>query len=125
MWHQADMMFERFRNLLVKAVKKGLTKSGITPLIKYFFSSGDYIAETTLVTESTRINNESKLELFKKEKIKYYQQISVMDSRTTKICVRRDLKITKVSDAVLGVNLPALHIGCRSTIRSYEINKRY
>ncbi len=123
-WHQASDMAFRFMNLIKNALKNGTTISGLRPIVKYYFSSGDYRARTLLVTESARINSEGKLSGFEKAGVKYYQYMAIMDSRTTDICIHHDLKVYRVSKMNIGVNAPPLHPNCRSSIQAYFIDDR-
>ncbi len=124
MWNQATDMMDRFMTLIKQALAKGSYLTSLKPIVKYFFSSGDYRARASLITESARINSEAKLSGYEKAGVKYYQFIAVMDSRTTDICIRHDRKVYKVKDMKIGVNANPMHINCRSTTRAYFIDDR-
>ena len=124
MFNQASMMTDQFMRASSLALAQGVSYKGMKQVIKYFFSKGDYRARRILVTESARINTEAKFEAYKKNDVKLYQYVSVMDDRTTDICVWHDLKVYKVSKMVVGKNAPPMHVNCRSTTKAYFIDDR-
>jgi len=125
LWNQANDITAQFMAQLKKAINDPLsTLKSLYQVVRYYLSSGDYRARRLLVTESARINSEAKLKGFKKANVKYYQYVAVMDSRTTDICVRHDLKVYKVSEGKPGEDMPPLHPNCRSSVRPYFIDRQ-
>ena len=121
-FHQASEMVDQFMYAVRIAMNKGADIKGMALVVRYFFSKGDYRAKRILLTESTRISTEAKQMAFEKSGVKYYQYISVMDDRTSKICVGLDLHIYKVSKMRIGENAPPTHPNCRSSIKAYFID---
>ncbi|MCK5743963.1 MAG: minor capsid protein [Caldisericia bacterium] len=124
LYNQATTMAEQFRYAVSKATASGASLKGLKQVTKYFLSNGDFRARRILITESTRINSEAKLEGYKKGKVKWYQYIAVMDSRVTDICRRHDLKVYKTEKAQIGKNMPPLHVNCRSSTKPYFVDDR-
>jgi len=122
--HQAFESAEAYYRMVKSALDAGAGVKGIAQITKYFFSNGDYRAKRILITESARINSEAKLSGYKKAGVKYYQYISVMDDRTTDICVGLDLKVFRVDKMKIGVNAPPTHVNCRSSTKAYFIDDR-
>jgi SPP1 gp7 family putative phage head morphogenesis protein len=108
--------------------KLGKKLEALKPIINHYFSKGDGVARNQMRIEATRINTASKLDSFKKLDVKYLQFIAVMDSVTTTVCKRADLKVIRVDKAVQGENVPPLineqYHNCRSTIKPYDIDDR-
>ena len=123
-YHQGSTMAEQFTFATSKALKKGVSAKGLKEVTKYFFSNGDYRAKRILITESARINSEAMMAGYKKANVKYFQYIAVMDSRTTDICIRKDLKVYRVDKMVVGKNAPPLHVNCRSSTKGYFVDDR-
>jgi SPP1 gp7 family putative phage head morphogenesis protein len=129
MYLSASKMAKRWINYIEKSLGKlGKTIGDLFPSVKMYFSKGDGVARNQFKLEATRINTASKLDAFKKLNVKYLQFIAVMDSVTTTVCKRADLKVIRVDKAVQGENVPPLvneqFHWCRSTIKVYDIDDR-
>lgn len=57
------------------------------------------------------------IEKYKELNIKEYQCSCTLDSKTCKVCALLDGKRLKVDKAIVGVNCPPLHDGCRCHVR--------
>ena len=79
-------------------------------------------AETLVRTDATAIINRATIKRYKREGLKYYRILVVLDNRTTQICRRiaQEDKLYKLEDAQVGVNMPPFHYNCRSTIMPDE-----
>lgn len=75
-----------------------------------------YNAERLLRTESAYTFANSLKDDFKRRKVKYFTNISVLGSHTCKFCERMDGKTFKVSDMQPGVNCAPFHPNCQCDI---------
>lgn len=64
-------------------------------------------------TAVTSVLNETKHEVYKKNKVKKYQYVAIIDSRTTDICIELDGKIFDIDDK--DAPRPPQHYQCRSS----------
>lgn len=67
-------------------------------------------------TGSTLVSNIGLLRAFELAGYNAFQHISVLDNRTTPLCISRHGKIFPLSEAVQGVTVPPLHDRCRSGV---------
>ncbi|GHU71446.1 hypothetical protein FACS1894184_18270 [Clostridia bacterium] len=68
-------------------------------------------------TESTYVNNQVALESYKQAGLDQYEYVTAKDERVCAVCGPLNTQRFKVSEAVIGENLPPMHPNCRcSTI---------
>ena len=112
------------RELLVNELQKELAQSfigGDAPdeAIRNISKKMDVskkAAGRLIMTESAFFANEARFKAFKELGVEEYQFLATLDMRTSDICQEMDLEIFKLSERILGVNWPPLHVWCRSTI---------
>jgi len=81
---------------------------------------GLYNANRLIRTETTNTMNQSALESYKRSGIvERYQYLATLDRRTSEICAELDGAVFKLSEAVTGLNVPPMHVMCRSTTTAY------
>ncbi len=61
----------------------------------------------------------SNIDCYERDSVEKYQILSALDSKTCDICGELDGKIFPVKNAVIGVNFPPFHSGCRCTTVPY------
>ncbi|ASJ54416.1 hypothetical protein BP422_13125 [Brevibacillus formosus] len=76
-------------------------------------------ALTLIRTETTFVANMAATAGYKKSGVVEYEFLATLDQRTSELCQEHDGKVYKVADAKSGVNLPPLHVKCRSTTVPY------
>lgn len=67
-------------------------------------------------TETVRLANLGLKDLFTENKVEQYQYLAAIDNRTSDICRSLNGRVFNVKDGIPGVNMPAMHANCRSTI---------
>ncbi len=67
-------------------------------------------------TETVRLSNLGLKDLYEENDIEQYQYLAAIDDRTSEICQSLNGRIFNVKDGQPGVNMPAMHANCRSTI---------
>ena len=58
------------------------------------------------------------MESYIEAEIDEYMFMATLDNKTSSICQEQDGKVYRVKDAVPGVNMPPMHVFCRSTTRA-------
>lgn len=73
-------------------------------------------ARATAETESIRVSNDSRLEIYNQlqDKIKGVIFVAVLDERTSVTCQTRNGLVFKLNSPDLAANTPPLHVNCRS-----------
>lgn len=90
-------------------------KGNINKIIKPIKSQ----TNTLLKTELNHVINESTVEAFKEAEIEQFQIISTLDTRTSKVCIKKDLQIINTNDLKIASKIPPFHPNCRSVIVPY------
>jgi len=67
-------------------------------------------------TETVRLANQGLKEMYIENKIKTYRYLAALDERTTEICQSLDGQVFLTKDGMPGVNMPPMHVNCRSSI---------
>ncbi len=90
------------------------SKTAAVNTVKANLNTNSAQMKTLARTAATNQLNLSKLETLKKNNVKRYQYVAILDSRTTKICRRLHNKIFEVDDPK--APRPPQHFNCRSSI---------
>jgi len=67
-------------------------------------------------TETVRLANQGLKDLYMENNIKKYRYLAALDDRTSEICASLNGRVFDTADGQPGVNMPAMHTNCRSTI---------
>ena len=67
-------------------------------------------------TETVRLANVGLKDMYIENDIELYRYLAAIDSRTSDICRSLDGQVFKTKDGMPGVNMPAMHTNCRSSI---------
>lgn len=111
---------ERLGDKLIDAFTLGFQNDMSVDQLSHFVSkiTGVGLSATVRLvrTELTAVYNNSLLSYFIEAGVKFVQQISTLDKRTSEICEERHLNKIRVTEGVIGENIPPLHPYCRSII---------
>ncbi|MTN82209.1 phage head morphogenesis protein [Turicibacter sanguinis] len=116
-WRNSQVMAKKLEQVLLKGVMTGKSYRKLAIELEEMSEDGVFAAERLIRTEMTYISNQAELQSYKECGIEEYIFVATLDSRTSKPCRKMDRKRIKISDAVVGENLPPLHPWCRSTTR--------
>lgn len=116
-WRNSQVMTKKLEQVLLKGVMTGKSYRKLAIELEEMSEDGVFAAERLIRTEMTYISNQAELQAYKECGIDEYIFVATLDSRTSKPCRKMDRKRVKISDAVVGENLPPLHPWCRSTTR--------
>ena len=116
-WRNSQVIAKRLEQVLLKGVMTGKSYRKLAIELEEMSEDGVFAAERLIRTEMTYISNQAELQSYKECGINEYIFVATLDSRTSKPCRKMDRKRVKISEAVVGENLPPLHPWCRSTTR--------
>ena len=116
LWNSKAKLVNKLEQGLIDCVARGVSKDTLVTQIKSDFNTGFYNADRLVRTELTYVQNQSCLHRYKDAGIKEFKFIADIDERTSDICRSMNGKIFKMKDAVVGENVPPIHVACRSTI---------
>ena len=116
-WRNSQVMAKKLEQVLLKGVMTGKSYRKLAIELEEMSEDGVFAAERLIRTEMTYISNQAELQSYKECGINEYIFVATLDSRTSKPCRKMDRKRVKISEAVVGENLPPLHPWCRSTTR--------
>ncbi|MTO25150.1 phage head morphogenesis protein [Turicibacter sanguinis] len=116
-WNNFQVMTKKLEQVLLKGFITGKSYRKLAIELEEMSEDGVFAAERLIRTEMTYISNQAELQAYKECDIEEYIFVATLDSRTSEPCRKMDRKRVKISDAVVGENLPPLHPWCRSTTR--------
>lgn len=116
-WRNSQVMATRLEQALLKGFMTGKSYRKLAIELEEMSEDGVFAAERLIRTEMTYVSNQAELQSYKECGIDEYIFVATLDNRTSKPCRKMDRKSIKISDAVVGENLPPLHPWCRSTTR--------
>ena len=105
----------KFKEIITQGIINGESTDRIAKNIQEQIGKSYKASMRLARTEVNYVVNQSTLDLYKEDGIKYYEYAAILDSRTSNICRNLDNKKFKVSNAQVGVNYPPMHVLCRST----------
>lgn len=118
-WGQTDVLANELQQKLATAVATGQNYERTAREFRQRFNVKKTYAERLIRTESCYFETEAKLQAYKDLGITELVFVATLDSRTSEICQHADGERIKISEAVVGENIPPLHPNCRSTVRAY------
>lgn len=116
-WRNSQVMTNKLEQVLLEGIMTGKSYRKLAIELEEMSEDGVFAAERLIRTEMTYISNRAELQAYRECGIEEYIFVATLDSRTSKPCRKMDRKRIKISDAVVGENLPPLHPWCRSTTR--------
>lgn len=122
LWGNTDTLADSLKKIFRQGFIRGDSPHEMAREIRKEFNVARSRAETLVRTDATAIINRATIKRYKREGLKYYRILVVLDDRTTQICRRiaQEDKLYKLEDAQVGVNMPPFHYNCRSTIMPDE-----
>jgi len=118
-WEQKAKLVNNLRNTITQGMVQGQSIYKMTSALKERMDVGYTNAQRLVRTESNHVLNNGTLRAYKEDGIERYEYLAILDSRTSSICRSLDNKVFNVSEAKTGVNLPSMHVNCRSTTAAY------
>lgn len=122
LWGNTDSLADSLKKVFRQGFIRGDSPQEMAREIRKEFNVARSRAETLIRTDTTAVVNRATIKRYKREGLKYYRILVVLDDRTTQICrnIAQEDKLYKLEDAQVGVNMPPFHYNCRSTVMPDE-----
>ena len=122
LWGNTDSLADSLKKVFRQGFIRGDSPQDMAREIQKEFNVARSRAETLIRTDATAVVNRATIKRYKREGLKYYRILVVLDDRTTQICrnIAQEDKLYKLEDAQVGVNMPPFHYNCRSTVMPDE-----
>ena len=118
-WGQKDKLILNTQNTITQGMVQGLSIDKMSQKLSKNMDVAYGNAERLVRTESNYILNQGTLKGYKEDGIERFEYVATLDSRTSEICQDNDGKVYGIENARVGVNVPPLHVRCRSTTVPY------
>lgn len=115
-WQNTERLGDRLYDTLTYGLDNNMSITQMSNSLSSEMGVGFSAAVRLIKTELTAVYNSSLLSYYLASGIKFVQQISTLDMRTSDICRERHRVIIPIKTAVIGENIPPLHPYCRSII---------
>lgn len=115
-WNNSEKLARTIQDTVVNSVHRGVSVNKLAKEVQERMGVSKNDAVRLVRTELNYVYNQSALDSIKDAKMKYYQFMATLDTRTSSICRAHDGKVFRVDEAAVGTNVPPLHPRCRSTI---------
>ena len=116
----ANLLNNQINQELRNGVIQGLSNNEIATRVAKKMGSGYEVAKRLVDTEIANTLNQSALLSYENSGIvEQFIFIATLDNRTSDICTDLDGQVFDLKDAVTGINVPPMHVRCRSTTSAY------
>jgi len=113
-WNNTGKLAFELPTILGGALNSGQSYQKTAKVLRDRFDVGRYESIRLVRTETNYFNNQSDIQVYIDDGIKRYEFDAVIDSRTSNICTELNTSVFLVSEALVGVNYPPMHVMCRS-----------
>lgn len=113
-WQNSNATARNLSQALTEVIMQGKTSRQSFDALMEAANGSRLAANRLLRTETNYITNQAEQEAYKEAGIEKYRFMAVLDGRTSPQCQEHDGKEYLLSEAQVGVNLPPLHVFCRS-----------
>lgn len=118
-WGNTDVLASQITEVITAGFMAGTGTVKMARELAERMNVGKHAANRLIRTETTYMANAAEMESYVEAEIDEYMFRAVLDKRTSTICQKQDGKVHKVKNAKAGVNMPPMHVFCRSTTRAY------
>lgn len=113
-WKSTEKLENNISNMLQRLNAGALYPETIYAELASKFNVEKWKAKRLVLTESSHIMNRTRLDNYKLMDIGEVEIIATLDFKTSDICQEKDGQIVKLSEAVVGIDLPPFHPNCRT-----------
>jgi SPP1 gp7 family putative phage head morphogenesis protein len=113
-WKNTTELARKSRDVVGAGLLMGRSQQMMAAELTNEFNKGTYNSMRVIRTETNYFLNQSELQSYKDEGVKYYEYTAILDNRTSDICEELDGRVWKVEEAEVGYNYPPMHPNCRS-----------
>ncbi|ATP40706.1 hypothetical protein CSE16_11970 [Solibacillus sp. R5-41] len=118
-WDNTDTLASQISEVITAGFMSGTGTRKMIQDLAERMGVGKFAASRLIRTETTYMANAAEMESYKESEVDEYMFLATLDMRTSPQCQEQDKKAYKVKDAKPGVNMPPMHVFCRSTTRAY------
>lgn len=118
-WDNTDTLASQISEVITAGFMSGTGTRKMIQDLAERMHVGKFAASRLIRTETTYMANAAEMESYKEAEVEEYMFLATLDLRTSEICQEQDKKVYKVKSAKPGVNMPPMHVFCRSTTRAY------
>ncbi|MCR8844071.1 minor capsid protein [Paenibacillus sp. SC116] len=108
------------RETMVQGLIQGKSSSAVVKDLAARMGTSFKQVERIINSESAHFHSEATLLAYRASGVKQYKYVAKLDKRTSTECRELNGQRFDVSDAIIGVNFPPLHPGCRSITVEYD-----
>lgn len=120
-WNDKNKLTKTLQRVIPQAFSRGLSVDKLSSLVSKEMGVSQRIAQRLVRTEINHLENKAARRSMQASGIVQYQFLATLDMRTTAICRDMDGYIGDLTKAKVGVNMPPMHVNCRSTIIPYFV----
>lgn len=114
-WRNTEQLVKHLNVLLPQQFLLGRSTQDLARELSKAMNTPRYSAEATIRTEGSNVAAQADMHVYKQADVETYEFMATLDDRTSEICQSLDGMHFNVKDAQAGVNLPPMHVSCRST----------
>lgn len=114
-WNDKAKLIKTISTILPRSFSMGINSRDLGDMIAKEMNVSKNRGRSLARTEINHLCNQAALDTYKMCGVEEYEFLATLDMRTSDICRGMDGTIHKVSQAKTGVNLPPMHVNCRST----------
>ena len=114
-WRNTTQLVKNLDVLIPQQFLLGRSTQDLAKELSKLMNTPRYSAEAIIRTEGSSVAAQADIHVYKQSGIETYEFMATLDSRTSEICQSLDGMHFNVKDAQAGVNLPPMHVNCRST----------
>ncbi|MDO4295032.1 MAG: minor capsid protein [bacterium] len=118
-WQNKDKLVQNLHTELTQGIIRGTPPMQATENLAKIMKVSRSQAGRIVMTENAAISSRAQQDCFGELKIKQYEIVATLDSRTSKVCRDMDGKVFDQKDYQVGVTAPPFHPWCRTTTVPY------
>lgn len=115
-WSHMDILRKTVDKVVMDVVNEVVDKEKAIKLVQDRFAVSESSARRLINTETNYAMNQNILVKAFQDGYTHFQYKAQMDERTSEVCRNLNGKIFNLLDAEVGVNVPPVHVNCRSYI---------
>lgn len=115
LWKHKDHLKQQLDEALTEALIQGKNPQKLAKDFASKFGNKERDAYRLLQTEVSFITEQASQRAYKEDGIEEYKWLATLDLKTCPLCQPLDGKVFKLSDGMVGKNLPPRHPNCRCT----------
>lgn len=115
-WANKEKLIKSLDETVIRGMATGSSFDDMAKELAKKMNTGYNNAARLIMTESSRMDNMSLLDTYKRMEVQKLEFVATLDMKTSEICRAMDGTIIDIENAKIGLNVPPLHPYCRSVI---------